>query len=151
MLNLFSYKFAFEKNEDLPSSEMTFSAFPGTLSSTEDWYLTNNNLLVTETTLGKIDIKRYSHTKKAKDYIPNFLRVLSATRFARNGKEWCQSLSTYNSGTYSAQWMIINYNKFKKIKGTKKKIKGLVYLLEQTPDRMVYHDISYYIHKVNNH
>lgn len=110
--------------------------------------MTNNNLLITETSLSKIDLNKYSNIKKPEDYIPNFLRVMSATKFSKNGKEWCRSLSSYNSGSYSAQWMIIDYNKFKMIKGTKKLIKGLVYLLEQTPDKIVYHDISHYIYKV---
>lgn len=128
---------------------MTFSGYPGTLSSTDDWYLTNNNLLITETTLEVIDINKYSNVKGAESYIPNFLRVLSATRFAKNGKEWCKSMSSYNSGTYSSQWMIIDYNIFKQIKGTNKRAKDLVYMLEQSPHKVVYHDISNYIQNVN--
>jgi len=124
---------------------MTFSAYAGTLSSTDDWYITNHNLLVTETTLEVIDIKKYAKTKGADSYIPNFLRVLSATRFARNGKEWCESISGYNSGTYSSQWMIIDYNKFNQIKGTNKNTADLVYILEQSPDKIVYHDITNHI------
>ena len=129
---------------------MTFSGYAGTLSSTDDWYITSNNLLITETTLEVINIKMYEHVKSAKDYIPNFLRVLSASRFAKNGKEWCQSIAAFNSGTYSSQWMIIDYNKFNKIKGTKNKKNGLVYMLEQTPNKVTYHDITNHIHKVNN-
>jgi hypothetical protein len=37
-----------------------------------------------ETTLEVIDINLYKHVKKPKDYIPNFTRVLSATRFAKS-------------------------------------------------------------------
>ncbi len=73
------------------------------------------------------------------------MRVLSATRFAKTAKEWCKIFSEFNSGTYSSQWMILDYNQFKKIKGTNKSIKGLVYMLEQAPHKLVYHDISNYI------
>lgn len=38
--------------------------------------------MVTETTLEVIDINLYTHVKKPEDYIPNFTRVLAATRFA---------------------------------------------------------------------
>jgi hypothetical protein len=133
---------------DIPSTEMTFSSYPGLLSSTDDWYVTSNNLLITETTLEVIDIKKYEKVKGAEDYIPNFLRVLSASRFAKNGKEWCKSISGYNSGTYSSQWMIIDYNVFNEMKGTKNFKKELVYMLEQTPDRVTYHDISNHIKTV---
>jgi len=36
-----------------------------------------------ETTLEVIDISLYSKVKQAEDYIPNFLRVMSATRFSK--------------------------------------------------------------------
>jgi hypothetical protein len=127
---------------------MSFSGYPGTLSSTDDWYVTNNNLLITETTLEVIDIKKYWNVKGSSDYIPNFLRVLSASRFSRNGKEWCKTISAYNSGTYSSQWMIIDFNIFKKIKGTKNKQNKMIYMLEQTPNKITYHDISNHIYTV---
>lgn len=121
---------------------MTFSGYPGTLSSTDDWYVTNYNLLITETTLEVIDIEQYSKVKKADKYIPNFLRVLSASRFSKNAKDWCESMKSDNSGTYSSQWMIIDYNKFSSIKGTNQQTQDIVYLLEQSPGKVVYHDIS---------
>jgi hypothetical protein len=37
-----------------------------------------------ETTLELIDIGLYSNVKKPEDYIPNFTRVLAATRFAKS-------------------------------------------------------------------
>lgn len=128
---------------------MTFSSYPGCLSSTDDFYITNHNLVVTETTLEIIDIEHYKNVKSPKEYIPNFLRVLYATRFARNAKEWCQMFSKYNSGTYSSQWMILDYNVFNKIKNTKKYPDQMVYMMEQTPQKIVYHDISKHIAKVN--
>jgi hypothetical protein len=127
---------------------MTLSSYPGLLSSSDDWYVTSNNLLITETTLEVIDIDLYKNVKGPRNYIPNFLRVLSASRFAKNGKEWCQSINSNNSGTYSSQWMIIDYNIFKQMKGTDNNIKGLLYILEQTPDRVTFHDISNHIRTV---
>jgi hypothetical protein len=41
--------------------------------------------MVTETTLDVIDVSLYNgNVKQSKDYIPNFMRVLAATRFAKS-------------------------------------------------------------------
>ena len=44
--------------------------------------------------------------------------------------------------------MIIDFNIFKQMKGTDNNIKGLLYILEQTPDRVTFHDISNHIRTV---
>lgn len=100
-----------------------------------------------ETTLEVIDIRLYENVKDPKDYIPNFVRVLAATRFAKTASEWSEYFAKDNSGTYSSQWMIIDYKVFEKIKNTPNKKENLVYMMEQTPDRIVYHDISNYIYQ----
>jgi len=80
------YKFELEGPENvLSSTEMTFSSYPGCLSSTDDFYLTNHNLLIMETTLEVIRISLYDAVKPADQYIPNFLRVMAATRFSKTG------------------------------------------------------------------
>jgi len=127
---------------------MTFSSYPGCLSSTDDFYITNNNLVITETTIEIIDVSQYKNVKNAEEYVPNFMRVLAASRFAKTAKEWCEMFSVRNSGTYSSQWMILDYKLFKQIKGTDKTFTNMIYLLEDTPKKLVYHDISHYIEKV---
>lgn len=80
------YKFELEGQGNVLSfTEMTFSSYPGCLSSTDDFYLTNHNLLVMETTLEVINIKLYDSVKPADKYIPNFMRVMAATRFSKTG------------------------------------------------------------------
>lgn len=37
---------------------------------------------------------------------------VTVLRLARNGKEWTDVFSAFNSGTYNNQFMIIDYNKF---------------------------------------
>lgn len=43
--------------------------------------------------------------------------------------------------------MIIDYKVFEKIKGTDNKLNNLVHMMEQTPHRIIYHDISGYMYK----
>lgn len=127
--------------------ETTFSSYPGALSSTDDYYVTNNRLLVTETTLEVIDINLYDSVKKANKYIPNFMRVNSATFFSMSAEEWVTNFSYLNSGTYSSQWMVLDYKVFDKVKGSKvaNNQKKLLYVLEQTPGSIIQHDVSDYL------
>lgn len=37
-----------------------------------------------------------------------------ANRLATDGKSWSDIFQQYNSGTYNNQWMVVDYNKFKK-------------------------------------
>ena len=101
-----------------------------------------------ETTIDVVDVNEFQYVKPADKYIPNFMRVLAATRFAKSSKEWINIFKTYNSGTYSSQWMIIDYNLFNKIKGTNKQAKELLYVIEQNPQHLIYHDISDYLFSV---
>lgn len=139
------YNFELEIKGQFKRSEITFSSYPGTISSTDDYYITSNQLLVMETTIEIGTADPYKHVKKANEYIPNFMRVLGATRFAEKGIDWVNSLKHYNSGTYSSQWMILDYKQFNKIKGTQNRAKGILYMLEQTPGNIQWHDISDYL------
>jgi len=52
---------------------------------------------------------------------------------ARNGKEWAQIFSKYNSGTYNNQFMIVDYNKFKIGTKPSELPNDLLWILEQMP------------------
>jgi len=101
-----------------------------------------------ETTIDVVDSKLFEYVKSADKYVPNFMRVLAATRFSKNANEWINNFKQLNSGTYSSQWMIIDYNIFKEIRGTDKTPKNLIYVAEQNPKELIHHDISDYVYKV---
>lgn len=138
--------FQFEDNAELPSVSLTFSSYPGTLSSTDDYYITSNKIVVTETTIEVIDVNLYKFMKNSEQYIPNYLRVIAATRFAKSAEEWVNHFETFNSGSYSSQWLILDYNIFEKIKGTNQKPDKLFYVSEQTPNKFVSHDVSQHLY-----
>lgn len=71
------------KGEDL-ITEVTFSSYPGCLSSTDDFLITNRNLVVTETTLDVVDMNLFKNVKKEDEYIPDFMRINSATFFSKS-------------------------------------------------------------------
>ena len=128
--------------------ETTFSSYPGFISSSDDYYVTNNGLMVTETTLEVIDINLYNSAKKEDTFIPNSFRINSATFFSRTAEEWVNNFSFFNSGTYSSQWMVLDYNVFEKAKRVNAQKEKLLYVLEQTPNSIITHDVSEYLYEV---
>jgi hypothetical protein len=130
-------------------AESIFSSYPGCLSSTDDFYVTNNKLMVTETTLDVIDVSLYDYIKEVNTYIPNFMRVNSATFFSKSAEEWINNFKFYNSGTYCSQWMIVDYNNFESARAKYNNFEKVLYVLEQTPNSIISHDISKYLQDVN--
>jgi len=82
--------------------EVTFSSYPGCLSSTDDWYTINRQLVVTETTLEVMQETLYKNILESRHYVPDFMRVLGANRMARDSLSWVFWLSYYNTGTYNS-------------------------------------------------
>lgn len=119
---------------DIPNN-IIFSAYAGTVSSTDDYYITSSSLVVTETTLSVYDVNLYKYAKSEDEYIPNFARVNSAVLYSKSGEDWIKQFSINNSGTYSSQWIIVDYNK---IQGKS----NILNVLEQTPKSMITYDMT---------
>jgi len=61
------------------------SSYPGCVSSTDDYYITDKKLMVTETTLEVIDMNSYKMVKSSRNFIPNFMRINAASLFSNSG------------------------------------------------------------------
>ncbi len=59
--------------------------------------------MITEITLNVIDISLFQHVKPKEKYIPNFLRVMAASRLSNTAEDWTKLMKLSNSGTYSSQ------------------------------------------------
>nr|CAD7576321.1 unnamed protein product [Timema californicum] len=130
------YNFGFrrlgDQNFTVPGRSVSFSSYPGTILSNDDFYITSAGLVTQETTIGNSNASLWSHVKPVGQVL-EFARVLVANRLGHCGRSWSKIFSLYNSGTYNNQWMIVDYNRFKP--GTKRsQLKdNLLWVLEQIP------------------
>jgi len=97
------------------ATKIGFSSYPGVVSSTDDYYVMSSGLTVMDTSLEILNPALYDKVQDFPDspHIPNFVHVMITNRLAKNAAHWSRLFSTQNTGTYSSQWMIVDYNRFK--------------------------------------
>jgi len=113
-------------------SRSSFSSFPGVIPSNDDFFITSNNLVVTETTNDVYNTSLYRAV--ATNTVPYFIRVMVANRLATTGAEWYDTFQLYNSGTYNNQWIVVDMKKFTSGKPLSP---GTLWIIEQIPGYMV--------------
>ncbi|KAJ6642328.1 putative phospholipase B-like 2, partial [Pseudolycoriella hygida] len=94
----------------IPGRSSTFSSYPGTLQSGDDFYLISSGLATLETTIGNSNNSLYDGIT-ANGIVLEWIRSIVANRLATNGNKWASIFTEFNSGTYNNQWMIVDYNK----------------------------------------
>lgn len=111
MLRIFkTYKFALS-NKSQKTKSLSFSSYPGSLSSLDDMYLMQDSkMIMTQTTNSIFNASLWDLC------VPQSLlawhRVRSANQLADDGPSWLRIISRYNSGTYNNQYMILDTKLF---------------------------------------
>jgi hypothetical protein len=123
------------------ADKLSFSSYPGMLSSTDDWYITSAGLLITETTLEIVD-SGILRNLGPEEGVASWIRTIVASRLADNGNDWSELYSEKNSGTYNCQWMIIDYKLFK---SGEPLVPGTFYVVETLPLLAHIEDMSSYL------
>jgi hypothetical protein len=105
------------------------SSYPAAVNSQDDFYITDANLYVAETTNHVMNLDLFDLlTPKS---LMCWMRTMVANRLTDDGYSWTQVFARNNSGTYNNQFQILD---LKKIDTTKKKIEsGALYIVEQLP------------------
>jgi len=111
------------------SSVISFSSYPGALSSIDDFYVTSNGLSVIETTNGIMNKTLLQYVKPQS--VLSWIRVMVANQIATSGFWWVDAFSKYNSGTYNNQWIITDFKQFEK--GASSLKPGTLWIAEQIP------------------
>ena len=99
------------KTYTLEGTRVSMSAYPGLISSMDDFYFTSNGLMVAETTLWVFNTSLYPDILRA-NTISEFLRVMGANYISQSAPEWIQHFTTQNSGTYCSQYMVVDTKLF---------------------------------------
>lgn len=129
------YDFGFRQTADpaaapVPGRTISFSSYPGSIFSGDDFYISSAGLAIMETTIGNSNDTLWKDVKPVGQVL-EWMRNIIANRLAKTGKEWTDIFRRYNSGTYNNQWMIADYKLFKPGKALPDK--DLLWVLEQIP------------------
>ncbi|VDP22673.1 unnamed protein product [Soboliphyme baturini] len=148
MQKLYRFKFHLDRGTALETPiTSTFSSYPGTLWSIDDFYLLSSGLAVTETT---IDCRNESLLEyiRPENALLTWIRTTLANRLATDGLHWTTLFSMFNSGTYNNQWMIVNYKALKRAcknmadAQCKSPRKHIFFVLEQLPNSITVDDLT---------
>lgn len=93
------------------SKTISYSSYPGMLSSFDDFYLTDTGINAIETSLEVFNLTMYEGNINPESVL-YWARVMIATRSATSAPNWASTMAMYNSGTYNNQWMILDLSLF---------------------------------------
>ena len=117
------YDFKYDLFGKEKHSKIIFSSYPGTLTSTDDFYMLNSKISILETTLEILDRDLYMKASVSADgHVPNYIRISVANRIANTGKHWTELFKQNNSGTYNSQWMILDFGVLNEVNALASKI-----------------------------
>ena len=129
--------------ELLPGRAMSFSSYPGVLTSGDDFYVIGSGLVTLETTIGNGNSSLWQYVGPV-GQVAEGTRSMIANRLATSGRMWTQIFAKHNSGTYNNQWMVVDYKRF--VPGGKSK-SGVLYVLEQIPGYIKSDDMTDHLFK----
>lgn len=131
---------------DTASTRIGMSSYPGVVSSTDDFYILSSGLTVMETSLEVIDPAVWDNvlTFPGNPHIPNFVHVMVTNRMAKSSAQWARLYSTVNTGTYTSQWMVVDYKQF--ISGNNL-LDNTLWIVEAIPGMLQMEDMSGHLHQ----
>lgn len=135
---------------DLPvqgaaSRKMSFSSYPGVMGSTDDYYIMDTGVVVTETTVSMLSDEPFDKLDDDGPFIPDYMRIMLSNRLSKTAKDWVGYMNSSATGTYSSQWMVVDYKNFQP--GAKTIQNGTFLVLEQAPGTSEFRDMSEHLQR----
>lgn len=113
------------------------SSYPGSVSSTDDFFQVSSGLVVSETTNDVFNNSLYDSVTPRS--LLSWTRAVAACVLSRSGPRWADMFGWFNSGTYSNMWIVVDYNRF--VTGTPL-LSGAVTIAEQLPGIVAVNDVT---------
>ena len=136
------YKFVTNSHKE-KSKVVVFSSYPGCLSSVDDFYYTDSNLVVMETTNSNLNDSLYDLLSP--ETLFTWVRVILANRLATSGEDWINIFKKENSGTYNNQFQVLDLSK---IDLNLKDIKDKAFMIiEQLPQYTESNDVTSHLRR----
>eukprot|EP00754_Rhynchopus_humris_P016136 Rhum_TRINITY_DN14495_c0_g1::Rhum_TRINITY_DN14495_c0_g1_i6::g.91722::m.91722 len=130
------YHFALQ-SPSVAAKRVSFSSYPGSLESLDDFYMMDSGLGMVQTSISFSNPKLYSLIKPQS--LLSWQRVRVANSVAKTGQEWHTLASTAFSGTYCNQYMVVDFNLYKKGEPI---ADGTLWVVEEIPGQMPGKDVS---------
>ena len=124
------YRILSDTEERVAAETATMSSYAGTIFSLDDFVTLSSGLVTTETTLFIYDSSLFEASQPLGQVFEP-ARVMAANRLARDGREWTEMASQFNSGTYNNQWMVVDMSKVSRGRLDD----GALWVMEQLPGR----------------
>ena len=124
------YRRLAKTEERVAAETATMSSYVGTIFSLDDFMTLSSGLVTTETSLFVYDSSLFE-ASQPRGQVFEPARVMAANRLARDGREWTEMASQFNSGTYNNQWMVVDMSK---VSGGRLD-DGALWVMEQLPGR----------------
>lgn len=127
---------------DSVAKRISMSSYPGCVSSADNYYLMDSGLLAMDTTLEILDPRALD---KVEDFpktphLPSFMHGMIINKVSSSADDWAELYSRNNPGTYNAQWMVVDYNKFQPGQPL---TDGTFYVVESIPGRVEARDMTH--------
>jgi len=116
-------------NPIVNTKRMSLASQPGTLSSLDDYYVVDNNRVVTETTIGNANDQMYASIHF--DSLPYWLRITVANLAFTDQRSWADVYYKYRSGTYNNQWLVIDFNNYNAFKNNMSQARDIIWMIEE--------------------
>eukprot|EP00747_Dinoflagellata_sp_TGD_P182832 gnl/TRDRNA2_/TRDRNA2_37265_c0_seq1.p1 gnl/TRDRNA2_/TRDRNA2_37265_c0~~gnl/TRDRNA2_/TRDRNA2_37265_c0_seq1.p1 ORF type:complete len:630 (-),score=117.72 gnl/TRDRNA2_/TRDRNA2_37265_c0_seq1:29-1918(-) len=103
--------YAFDFDSQIKGISM--SSYPGCISSTDDYIITDKGFVAMSASLGTPTSGEHSKVPKTNDGLPSFLRAAIASRLATQPRTWARVYGFIKGIAGAKQWLLADYSKIK--------------------------------------
>ena len=126
----------------LPGATTSFSSYPSSIYSGDDWtQMAPSRLVSLETTIGNDNATLYTLYVQPRSVFA-WIRSVVANRLAPDAPTWAALFARYNSGTANDEWLVVDFKRFNASSPAQPVGDNLLWVVDQAPGFVVSIDVS---------